>query len=283
MNNLKFLALFLVATVTTNASADTSPQDPSFQLKTSLSELEAYEQPATNHQFYATERSKFAVTLFDPNNPADGDRLWSQTKLTFGLAVGAMGVIYLMPESWSNWDKDEVGSGNLMSNWWDNVSSGPVWDEDRWVINYIGHPYFGGVYYQTARNSGYDQWDSFIYSALMSTFYWEYGLEAFAEIPSIQDLIVTPVGGWIYGEWAHHKQKEIEARDGLVWGSKRWGNVALFFLDPVDNIGKGVNGLFGRDVVKTGTVRISPYPQHFQPVAHQEVKGYIGLDIELRF
>ncbi|WP_422121346.1 DUF3943 domain-containing protein [Photobacterium damselae] len=26
----------------------------------------------------------------------------------------------------------------------------------------------------------------------MSTVYWEYGVEAFAEVPSIQDLVVTP-------------------------------------------------------------------------------------------
>ena len=112
--------------------------------------------------------------------------------------MGVAGVLALMPESITNWEKDDV---QLMNKWWDNVQSGPVWDRDDHVINYIGHPYFGGVYYQAARKSGYRQWDAFMYSTLMSTFYWEYGIEAFAEVPSIQDLVVTPTLGWVYGEW----------------------------------------------------------------------------------
>jgi hypothetical protein len=100
--------------------------------------------------------------------------------------------------------------------------------------------------------SGFNQWNSFVYSALMSTFYWEYGMEALAEVPSIQDLVITPVGGWLDGEWAHNKEKEIIAAGGKVWGSETTGSIALFFLDPVDRIGVWVNRICKRRVVKTG-------------------------------
>ena len=194
------------------------------------------------------------ISLFDPQNGEDKARLWSQTKLVFGLGVGVAGFIAMLPPEISNWDRSD---DKLLRKWWDNVSEGPVWDRDVWYINYIGHPYFGGVYYQVARKSGYRQWDSFMYSFMMSTFYWEYGLEAFAEVPSIQDLVVTPVGGWLWGEWSYQKEKEIRKNGGTVYESYFWGDVALFLLDPVDSIGAGINTMMGREVVKAGTAWVS--------------------------
>jgi len=103
------------------------------------------------------------------------------------------------------------------------VKGGPVWDRDTGMLNLVGHPYFGGVYYQVARKSGYRQWDSFLYATIMSTFYWEYGIEAFAEVPSIQDLVITPVLGWAYGEWAFNTEMDIREDGGDVWGSSILG------------------------------------------------------------
>ncbi|MCJ2376131.1 DUF3943 domain-containing protein [Vibrio sp. ZSDZ34] len=195
-------------------------------------------------------RNPYRVSLFSPQHGEDSARLWSQTKSIAAYGVGVAGVLALMPESITNWEK---GGDDLFSKWVDNVSSGPTWDRDDWAINYLGHPYFGGVYYQAARKSGYRQWDSFIYSAMMSTFYWEYGIEAFAEVPSIQDLFVTPILGWVYGEWAYNKEQEIRLTGGTVWGSKSLGNVSLFLLDPVDSLGNGVNHIAGREIVRAGT------------------------------
>jgi hypothetical protein len=86
----------------------------------------------------------------------------------------------------------------------------------------------------------------------MSTFYWEYGIEAFAEVPSIQDLVVTPVMGWVYGEWAYQTEMKIRRGDGTVAGSKILGNTTLFLLDPIDSLGRGVNRVAGRKVIKAG-------------------------------
>ncbi|MFZ2890098.1 DUF3943 domain-containing protein, partial [Sulfuricurvum sp.] len=51
-----------------------------------------------------------------------------------------------------------------------------------------------------ARNDGLSIGESAAFSTLMSTFFWEYGYEAFAEVPSIQDLIFTPLVGSLFGE-----------------------------------------------------------------------------------
>ncbi len=184
---------------------------------------------------------------------ADLARLQSQTGLMFGMGLVAAGILSVMPESISKWDTEGVTAGTMLQKWWDNVSSGPVWDQDEWYMNYIGHTYDGGVYYQIARNSGYSQWDSFVYTTLMSTFFWEYGFEAFAEVPSIQDLIVTPVGGWLYGEWAYRTENAIKSNDYKVLGNRWLGYASVFLLDPINCIAEGINSVAGHEWIITGS------------------------------
>lgn len=224
---------------------------------------------------------KFEVALFNPECGEDGERLWSQTKLMFGLGVGVAGVIWLLPEDVSGWDKSDPTP--LGESWRNNVREGPVWDQDDHLINYVGHPYFGGVYYQSARNSGYNEWNSFFYSFLMSTFYWEYGLEAFAEVPSIQDLIVTPVGGYFYGEWAYKTERKILANGGHAFGSRGWGNVSLFLLNPVDRIGSGINSVVGKKWIKTGAVGITRMAPDVDRDLAKNMGEYWGLQLQLQF
>lgn len=192
--------------------------------------------------------SPYRVTLFKPQNGEDGARVWSQTKSMFFYGAGVALFLAALPESATGWDTED----DIFSKWVENVQAGPVWDHDNWAYNYIGHAYVGGVYYQVARKSGYRQWDAFVYTTLMSTFYWEYGIEAFAEVPSIQDLVYTPLIGWVYGEWAFQTEMGIRDRNNKVAGSKILGETSLFLLDPIDSLGRGVNRLVGRNWVKSG-------------------------------
>lgn len=224
-------------------------------------------------EFY---QSPYQVSLFSSENGEDSARLWSQTKSIFTYGFGVIGVISLLPEDISNWDKEE----GIYNKWFENVSAGPVWDRDTGPLNLIGHPYFGGVYYQVARKSGYRQWDAFVYSALMSTFYWEYGIESFAEIPSIQDLVITPVLGWAYGEWAFTTEMDIRANGETVLGSTFLGSTALILLDPVDSLSVGINNLFGKEIIKAGTGYV-----HVKNVAvgqNGQTENQIQLNISLQ-
>jgi len=112
--------------------------------------------------------------------------------------IMAVSVMYLAPESITNWSSEQRHSYDF-KKWRDNVRR-PVWDGDRWWINYVLHPYWGGTYYIRARERGFDRQAAFWYSALLSTL-WEYGAEALAEPVSIQDLIVTPIAGALVGEY----------------------------------------------------------------------------------
>ena len=213
------------------------------------------------------------ITLFDHHPKEDQAWLWYQTKVTFGLALGVLGVIALLPEHISKWDKANI---RPFRQWWHNVKSGPVWDNDKWYINYIGHPYFGGVYYVAARSSGYNPWNSFIYSFLMSTFVYEYGVEAMCEVPSIQDVIVTPVGGWLYGELAYRGKKNILANDRTVLGSPLLGAAALWLLDPVGEFSQWLDHGSAQNL--SVRLRFSPAPGS---VVHRP--GYLGLELLFNF
>lgn len=170
------------------------------------------------------------------NPQRDPKRLLYNTGMYAATALGAFGLLWIAPESVSKWDKEEIKEEGLFTKWKENVKAGPVLDEDDFVMNYIIHPWAGGVYYMTARGSGYKPWECVTYSFLMSTFFWEYGVEAFAEIPSIQDLIITPVIGSAAGEAFFIAKKSIIKNDRRILKSKALGNTALFIMDPFNEL-----------------------------------------------
>jgi len=185
-----------------------------------------------------------------PYPPARRD--WKRLGLTSSMYVGAtviaFGVLWVMPESVTNWDKEEMKEKGITWKWKENVKAGPVWDEDNWVLNWITHPYCGGIYYMTSRSAGFSVLESFGYSAIMSTFFWEYGIEAFAEIPSKQDLLITPIFGSMVGEAFFYAKKSILRNDKKVFNSRFWGITTLFFIDPFNTI---LDGLNYKEKVKT--------------------------------
>jgi len=175
----------------------------------------------------------------------DAEYLRQQTYTILGLSVATVAFMTLLPESVTKWDEEDRDLSGLGQKWKDNVSSGPVWDRDEHYLNYIMHPYFGGVYYTAARHAGYNEFHSFLYSFTMSAFFWEYGVEAFAEVPSYQDLFITPFFGAVVGELMFETEQEIVASGGEVLGSETMGDISLFFLNPVGHIHGWVSEAWG--------------------------------------
>ena len=187
-------------------------------------------------------------SLAYPPKIRDYRKLGYNTSIYVGAAVVGFAVLWSMPESVTNWDKEQMKEKGILWKWKQNVKIGPVWDKDNWVLNWISHPYFGGVYYMTARSSGFTVLESFGYSALMSTFFWEYGIESFAEIPSKQDLIITPVLGSLIGEGFFYAKKSILKHDKKVLKSKVLGITTLFLIDPFNTV---MDGFGYKEKVKT--------------------------------
>lgn len=158
--------------------------------------------------------------------------------------IAAVGALTLMPESISKWDMDALNEQSLGDRWVENVTTKPVWDGDEWAINYIGHPIAGAAYYALARNRGLSIFESAAYSTILSTFIWEYGYESFAETPSIQDLIFTPLIGSFLGEGMHILEGKLDENEGKIWGFQGLGSLGYFWLDPMGKMARGLSDIF---------------------------------------
>lgn len=157
-----------------------------------------------------------------------------------GYQFAAIAVLYVAPESISGWDREQKQKYSF-AKWRRNVSR-PVWDKDRWWINYVLHPYWGGAYYVQARERGLDRTQALLYSTLLSAIF-EYGAEALAEPVSAQDLVVTPVVGALVGEYLFTPLRaRIRAKSGeLDWADK----TLLVITDPLGVLSAETDRLFG--------------------------------------
>ena len=169
------------------------------------------------------------------NNP-DKKRLIRNSLAMWGFSFVGAGILYMMPESVSNWDKESMTVSSVFSDWKRNITKGPVVDKDDWFLNYVTHPYSGALYYMGARSAGCNAGYSFVYSFLLSTFFWEYGIESVAEVPSVQDLILTPVGGALLGEVFYLAKRQIVNRNYYLLNSKIIGITAAILMDPLNEI-----------------------------------------------
>jgi len=170
------------------------------------------------------------------------------------MAVGAIGVLYVSPDSFSNWEDKDLSPAVMGERYSHKVGDGPVVDKDADDVNFIGHPYFGGAYYIHARKLGYQRDDAFIFSFLMSTCMYEYGVEAFFERPSMQDLVFTPIAGSLVGELMMWGERSVKANNSQVLGSKTVGHICLVLMDPIGSAIKNIDrmtAIFPNTHVKT--------------------------------
>ncbi|MEZ4776153.1 MAG: DUF3943 domain-containing protein [Bacteroidia bacterium] len=134
---------------------------------------------------------------------------------SYNLSIGAG--LFLLPSDITNWERSAflpaVGP-NLRRAW----TRQPVWDNDGFIINYIGHSYQGAWYYNSIRSQGAKVWEASLF-CLGQSLLWEYGYEAVKEQPSRQDLFTTPLGGIFFGELTHRITRRMRRR-GFNFGEK---------------------------------------------------------------
>lgn len=175
----------------------------------------------------ATLKLDSKPTYYKPDSPS------TYLNTTIGLLGGGIVVsiigLYIMPESVTNWDRSRFG----FKAWLQDVQIGPVIDADNFWLNGVAHPYFGAVYYMQPRVAGYSWAESALFSFITSSIFWEYGIEAFVEIPSWQDLIYTPAMGSIFGEIFYQSTKYIQSNGNRLFGSKVLGLIVVGLMDPI--------------------------------------------------
>lgn len=176
------------------------------------------------------------------------NRLWLNTGVLYGAGVVALGVLESLPDDATNWNREELRQTPWIQRWGNHVAKVAHWDGDSPFFNYVLHPYGGAAYFMSARSQGFSFWGSSLYCFCVSTFFWEYGIEAFMEIPSIQDLVITPVVGSLIGECFYKWKRNIVANGYTLCGSSLLGNVVAFLIDPVNEF----IGLFAGNPCRQG-------------------------------
>lgn len=120
----------------------------------------------------------------------------------------------------------------------DNFKYGWVWDNDDFIINQIGHPYQGSLYYSAARANGLNYWQSLPY-CVMGSLTWEMFCES--DPPAINDLITTPLGGAALGEITWRLSDMV--LDDRTRGAQRfWRETLALCLNPVRGLNRLVSG-----------------------------------------
>ena len=203
------------------------------------------------------------------------------TMYFLGYQIAVVGILYVLPESITNWS-DEQKKGYDLDRWTRNVRS-PAWDDDTWYVNYVIHPYWGAAYYTRARERGFGELGSFLYSAFLSTSF-EYGVEALFEQPSIQDLIVTPIAGSLIGWAIEPVRGRIKAKGSeQLWYDKLF----IVLTDPLgaaSSLGDSLLGIKSSVSVKNGGGK-SCTKLHSGGVGHAEERGgtcrsaYKGIEL----
>lgn len=163
--------------------------------------------------------------------------MWINTAVLSGAFIGTLFVLELLPEDATTWNRASLRRVPFYKRWYRNVfKRGPEWDHDNPIFNYVLHPYAGAAYFMGARTCGFNFWQSMLYSAIISTVGWEFGIEACMERPSYQDLFVTPIIGSLLGEGCYRAKRFIVDNDYELLGSPVLGHIVAFFLDPLNEV-----------------------------------------------
>ena len=184
----------------------------------------------------------------------DWQRLASNTTVFTLCGVATLYILETLPEDATAWNKKELKRMGLFERWKYHADKGIVWDKDNPIFNYILHPYGGAVYYMSARSCGFNVLGSLAYSTFVSAFLWEYGIECFNEIPSVQDLFITPVAGMVVGECFYRIKRTIVANNYHLFGSWFLGHMVAWIVDPLNEF----VGLISGNPCKNRNITMTP-------------------------
>lgn len=164
-------------------------------------------------------------------------RMYANGGVLCGAFVSALLVLECLPEDATSWNRAEIRNVPPFKRWFRNIfKKGPEWDHDNPIFNFVLHPYAGAAYFMAARSCGFGFWRSMLFCSVISTVGWEFGVEAFTERPSYQDLVITPVVGSCIGELFYRLKRNIVWHDYTLGGSRILGNVVVFLIDPVNEV-----------------------------------------------
>jgi hypothetical protein len=200
------------------------------QIKTAKNTVtdSAGNQPAKKPYIDTTVRNKYGDLLNDDKEYNKRYPFWKPEVEVIGVNVFTWTMDrFLLNESFSH-----IGP----ATWSYNLRKGWEWDDDRFGVNFIAHPYTGSMYFNAARSQGYNYLESAPYAAAGSLM-WEYFGENTR--PSYNDLINTTANGAFLGEIFYRISSNI-LDDRATGGNRVAREIFAGLIDPV----RGLNRLF---------------------------------------
>lgn len=153
-------------------------------------------------------------------------------------------------------EEEKQGFKIGFNSWQENLTNGFEWDDNNFITNQFSHPYQGSLYFNAARDNGYDFWQSAPF-AFAGSLMWEY----FAEVhhPSYNDYVTTTFGGISLGEIFYRISDMI--LDNRTSGSGRvWREFGGFLINPV----RGLNRMISGDASRVGPNPESRFPDRLE-------------------
>jgi len=149
----------------------------------------------------------------------------------------------ILKYSWAMVDgttwKNNLNAGFPWSSHWD-------WDQTRFGNDFMGHPYFGNLYYNDARSNGYNFWASAPY-ALIGSYEWKICGENVT--PERNSLIATTVDGIVLGEILYRISSNV--LDDRTYGTERFFRELLAaMIDPMRGFNRLIQGKTSRHTNK---------------------------------
>lgn len=177
-------------------------------------------------------------TYRDYNAPERSPRLSNHVRALANLGFQNWAIwqlSWLRGVDWTPVTRDSLGN---------NLRSGFTFDQDELQTNFFGHPYHGGLNFNSARAAGLGFWTSAAY-----TFAGSLAWELFAEIepPSINDLLVTSLSGLMLGEITFRLSSEL-LDDGSSGGFRLLRELGATAVNPM----RGFNRLYMGDAFQSG-------------------------------
>jgi len=133
---------------------------------------------------------------------------------------------------------DKELSEVTLASWKSNLTYGLEWDWDNFGVNFIGHPYQGAHYYNSARTNGFGFFESAPFT-FMGSLTWEMFGETHP--PSGNDLINTTMGGMFLGEIMYRVSHLVidENSFGFERGLREFIG---FVINPMNGFNRLVSG-----------------------------------------
>ncbi|MFA6236396.1 MAG: DUF3943 domain-containing protein [Bacteriovorax sp.] len=258
-------------------------------ITTKISKEEAMAKTIGNFFFYATNETAFKAGLLVNGAAESNEIIYDQKTGQFKDRVTEMPIsinrAYSLYENESDRKKNYLRTGveigvllsSAMAIYYKNLVFNQVdfdygfkegikkkfsgeairFDDNDKMSNY-GHVYAGVLYYQMARSNGFNSLESFLISYASSTA-WEF--MEYHEVLSINDQILTPIGGYIIGEATYQISCALFQKNSIA------ATALGYTINPGMAVNNGINKLQKKDL----------QPDCKKP-RWSDISMYIGLD-----